>query len=134
MASCPPHTKGNCNGKPASGSTKGNYLSHWGTIYNARSYYSYYETYTKDSIMALTDFDYERTSAEAIPGNVTINGVVFVNAYTNGTADNYYILMDNGTYVSCKGEYHLDYKAEFHSIVTFMVDGAGTYNIFVRAK
>lgn len=112
------------NGTPASGSTKGNHLSHWGKIYNARSVYSYYDypNYKGDSIMSTEDFDYARTSAEAVPGNIKINGTVYTNG--QGSSDNYYILLDNGTYVACRGEYHLDYKAEFYNVVTFVVDGA----------
>lgn len=111
------------NGTPASGSTKGNALSHWGKIYNARSVYSYYDypNYKGDSIMSTDDFDYARTSAEAIPGTVKYQGVTYTNG--KGSSDNYYVLLNEGTYVACRGEYHLDYKASFYNVVTFVVDG-----------
>lgn len=113
------------NGTPASGSTKGNVLSHWGTIYNARSVYSYYDypNYKTDSIMSEDDFDYARTIAEATPRTVKYDGVTYT--YGEGSSDNYYVVT-KATFVACRGEYHLDYKADFYNVYTFVVDGIET--------
>ena len=111
------------NGNPGSGSTAGNAFSHWGKIYQVRSYFSYYDypAYVNDSIMSEDDFDYVRTIAEAIPRNVKYQGMVYTNG--KGSSENYYVLTGKATFVACKAQYHLDLEAEFYNVVTFCIDG-----------
>ena len=111
------------NGTPASGSSKGNVESHWGKIYNVRSYYSYYDypNYKTDSIMDLGDFDFARTHAEAIPGDVTYEGVAFTNGTDEITSNDFYKLTGEFAYVACKAQYHLDYKASFYHTVKLVL-------------
>ena len=110
-------------GVSASGSTKGNGLSHWGKIYNVRSVYSYYDypNYVGDTIMSEGDFDFERTYNEAVANlkSVKINGVTYTQG--EGSSDNYYVLNGEYYFVACKGEFHLDFKADFYNVTTFVV-------------